>query len=60
MADYTSESPDEVILGQAARTALAELQDLSATGELDVDKARLFGRAIIALHPKAALAEATA
>ncbi len=45
---------------EEARTALAELQDLSATGELDTDKARLFGRAIIALHPKAALAEATA
>ena len=38
-----------------ARTVLEQLQDLSATGQLDTGRARVLGRAVIARFPKAAV-----
>ena len=43
-----------------ARGRLEEVEELSATGRIDVDRARLIGRAIIARFPKAALKKAEA
>jgi hypothetical protein len=45
---------------ETARGRLAELQDLSATGQMDVDRARLLGRAVIAVRPKVGIRDTEA